>query len=98
MVAHAEVGLVSSSGYKGCRRCEVEAKYIDNHCRFGNFQQKYTTPAEPRSAVNNRKSGKDADCAPNPTQRKALTKATGVTGETIVQTICALASEKRPYR
>ena len=45
MVAHAEVGLVSSSGYKGCRRCEVEAEYIDNHCRFGNFQQRYTTPA-----------------------------------------------------
>ena len=39
---------------------------------------------EPRFAVNNRKSGKDADCAPNPTQQKALTKATGVTGETIL--------------
>ena len=45
MVAHAEVGFVSSSGYKGCRRCEVEAEYIDNHCRFGNFQQRYTTTA-----------------------------------------------------
>ena len=51
MVAHAEIGLQSSSGYKGCRYCEVEAEYNDNHCHFDNFQQRYTTPAEPRSAV-----------------------------------------------
>ena len=45
MVAHAELGLQSSSGYKGCRHCEVEAEYNDNHCRFGIFQERYTTPA-----------------------------------------------------
>ena len=84
MKAHSEVGLVSSSGYKGCRRCEATAKYCANHCRFGNFQYRYRFPVTPRNAETNRMHGRAADNATTVSERKLITKQTGVTGETIL--------------
>lgn len=81
MIAHAEIGLVSCSGYKGCRRCDVTSEYINSHCRFCNFQKRYTYPCKRRTAIKNRLYGKQADLV-KPAQRKALVKKTGVTGET----------------
>ena len=83
MKAHAEVGLVSVSGYMGCRRCEARAEYINNHCRFGNFLERYASPARARSAITNRSHGKAVDNAASDARRKNLVKESGITGESI---------------
>ena len=84
--AHAEVGLTAAGGRKGCRRCEVVGEYVasKNHYYYGNFATRHSHRSTPRSLETNRKYGKDADQAATTTQRKALVRETGVTGESIL--------------
>ena len=84
MIAHSEIGLVTHSGYKGCRRCYVTGTYFANSCRFGQYQQRYRFPAKSRDAQIYRKHGKDVDSETSLARKKALIKDTGVTGETIL--------------
>ena len=84
MKAHAEVGLVSSKGYKGCRHCEAKAEYFCKYCRYGNFQKRYRNPAALRNAETNRIHGRAADNASTVSERRSILTKTGVTGESII--------------
>ncbi len=84
--AHAEVGLTSAGGFKGCRRCHVAGEYIAerNHYYYGNYQYRYRFPASPRTACSNRTLGREVDSAATEAERKRLSKQHGVTGESIL--------------
>lgn len=83
--AHHEIGLSCSGGLSGCRRCTVKGKYISErrHYYYGNFLTRYWNPCPLRTADEERINGKRADDAPMPTERKRISKETGVTGECI---------------
>ena len=84
--AHAEIGLTSAGGFKGCRRCHVEGEYIPlhKHYYYGSFQQHFRFPAVKRTAESNRVLGKDVDSAATEAERKRRAKQGGVTGESIL--------------
>ena len=72
--AHAEIGLTTSGGRKGCRRCDVTGEYLPDkhHYYYGNMQYRYKDPPPPRNAATNRRYGKEADSATSNAQRKQL--------------------------
>ena len=63
--AHHEIGLPSSGGHRGCRRCQVGGGYIPErrHYYYGGFQRRFWTPCQPRTALEDRVYGKAADNA-----------------------------------
>ena len=83
--AHAEIGLTTAGGHKGCHRCFVSGTYIPekHHYYYGNFQQRYHFPAIHRDPVSNREYGRQADSASFCAERKCITRDTGVTRESI---------------
>ena len=83
--AHAEIGLITAGGHKGCRRCFVSGTYVPERCHYyyGNFQQRYRFPANDRDPASNRQYGRQADSASSCAERKRITRNTGVTGESI---------------
>ena len=83
--AHHEIGLTSAGGLKGCRRCTVSGDYVPErrHYYYGHFQFRFWNPYPPRTAQEDRQSGREADCATTVTERKRLSKESGVTGESI---------------
>ena len=83
--AHAEIGLTTAGGYKGCRRCNVSGTYIAErrHYYYGNFRYRFQNPAEERSLELNRRNGRRADKASSVAERKRITRDSGVTGECI---------------
>ena len=83
--AHSEMGLTSAGGRKGCRRCEVIGTYISssNHYYYDHFLFRYHNPPSPRTARQNRIYGQEADAAATDTERRALTRSYGITGESI---------------
>ena len=87
MIAHAEVGLVCSSGKSCCRRCMVEADYINNHNRPGDFQYRSVYPCQPKSAEEIRCQGKKADCAKTNQEKHSIRSKYGVTGESPLYTL-----------
>ena len=76
MKAHAEVGLTTAGGYKGCRRCFVSGTYVPErrHHYYHNFQHRYRFPAQERTAEQNRMYGKEVDGARNASQKEQLRK------------------------
>ena len=72
--AHAEIGLTTAGGHKGCRRCLVSGEYIPErrHYYYGNFRKRYRYPADQRSAEDNRMYGKLVDEAPTASERRRL--------------------------
>ena len=83
--AHSEIRLTSAGGLHGCRRCKVTGKYVTErrHYYFGDFNERYFSPAEKRDAVENCQFGKHVDNAGSTAERTQRSKETGVTGETI---------------
>ena len=83
--AHAEIGLTTAGGYKGCRHCSVSGIYIAErrHYYYGNFRYRFRNPAKERSVGDNQKNGRRADKATSVAQRKRITRDSGVTGEYI---------------
>ena len=83
--AHAEIGLTTAGGFKGCRRCFLSGQYIPErrHYYYGQFRQRFRFPAPVRSADTNRQFGKEVDAATSSAVRQRKTTETGVTGETI---------------
>ena len=83
--AHHEIGLSSSGGHKGCRRCTLSGEYVPEkrHYYYGYFQKRFWYPCLPRTASEDRINGQAADGAITVTERKRITKETGVTGESI---------------
>ena len=81
MKAHGEVGLVSVSGYSGCRRCTVKGEYLQNHCRYGSFRYRYKHPSLPKTAEQNRQYGKKVDSIDEGNVKNELKHNYGVTGE-----------------
>ena len=81
MKAHGEVGLVSVSGYSGCRRCTVKGEYLRNHCRYGSFRYRYKHPSLPKTAKQNRQYGKQVDSIGEGNVKNELKRNYGVTGE-----------------
>lgn len=75
--AHAEIGLTTAGGYKGCRRCLVSGQYIPDrrHYYYGQFRKRSRYPAPNRSANSNRKEVDNATTAAN---KRKLTKEYGV--------------------
>lgn len=84
--AHAEIGLSSAGGRKGCRRCEVIGTYVptSNHYYYGNFLERYRQPSLPRTTQSNRLYATAVDGAATETERKRLARECGVTGETVL--------------
>ena len=83
--AHAEIGLTTAGGFKGCRRCNVTGTYIAErrHYYYGNFRYRFRNPAEERSLEVNRTHGRNADRASSVAERKRIARDSGVTGECI---------------
>ena len=83
--AHAEIGLTTAGGHKGCCQCFVSGTYVPEkrHYYYGNFQQRYRFPAIQRP-VSNREYGRQADSASSYGEGKRITRDTGVTEESIV--------------
>ena len=81
--AHAEIGLTTAGGYKGCRRCNVSGTYIAQirHYYYSNFRYRFWNPAEECSVGDNRKNGRRADKPTSVAER--ITRDSGVTGECI---------------
>lgn len=61
--AHAEIGLTTAGGFKGCRRCNVTGTCIAErrHYYYGNFRYRFRNPAEERSLEVNRTHGRNAE-------------------------------------
>ena len=76
MKAHAEIGLTSAGGRKGCRRCEVVGEYVASkqHYYYGNFLTRYHHPPAERNATESLKRGKEVDNAATASQKAALCK------------------------
>ena len=83
--AHAEIGLTTAGGHKGCRRCYVSGQYIPEkrHYYYGRFRQRYMLTVPMRSVDSNRQYGKAADSASTTAERQRIIWENGVTGETI---------------
>ena len=83
--AHAEIGLSSAGGRKGCRRCNVVGTYVQakNHYYYGNFHYRYHQRASLRTAQSNRQFAKQVDSAATESERKRLAREHGITGESI---------------
>ena len=83
--AHAEIGLTTAGGYRGCRRCFLSGQYISEkrHYYYGQFRKRYRFPAPARSAESNRQYGQSVDSATSSAEKQRRVKETGVTGETI---------------
>ena len=84
--AHAEIGLYSAGGRKGCRRCELIGSYVreSNHYYFDGFHARYHDPSPLRSVEVTRPRCREVDNACTQAQRKRLTREYGVTGESIL--------------
>ena len=82
---HSEIRLTSAGGLHGCRRCKVTGKYVTErrHYYFGDFNERYFSPAERRDVDENRQFGKHVDNAGSVAERSRRSKEIGVTGETI---------------
>lgn len=82
MKAHAEIGLTTAGGRKGCRRCKVVGEYFpaNRHYYYGNFLYRYRFRPQLRTAQNNLESGIQVDNASSQAERTALVKQSGVTG------------------
>lgn len=83
--AHAEIGLTTAGGHKGCRRCTLSGTYISErrHYYYGNFRYRFQHPCPLRKAEMNRAYGREADAATSIAERKRIARNTGVTGECI---------------
>ena len=83
--AHHKIELTSAEGKKGCRRCTVSRDYVPErrHYYYGHFQFRFWNPSPPRTAQEDRQSGRAADCATTVAERKRISKGSGVTGESI---------------
>ena len=84
--AHTEVGLTGAGGFKGCRRCHLEGEYLRecSHYYYGQFQYTFRFPAPLRTAADNLRLARQVDAAATAAERTRLSKAAGVTGETIL--------------
>ena len=76
MKAHAEIGLTSAGGRKGCRRCEVVGEYVASkrHYYYGIFLTRYHHPPAEINATESLKRGKEVVNAATASQKAALCK------------------------
>ena len=80
--AHSEIG--SAGGCKGCPRYEVIGTYIPSSNHYcDNFLYRYHNRPTSRTTQQNRIYGQEADAATTDTERRSLTRSSGVTGENI---------------
>ena len=82
MKAHAEVGLTTAGGKKGCRRCDIEGTYVPSrrHYYYGDYLSLYHNRPRPRKADESLKRGLEVENALNKTHRAELSKQYGITG------------------
>ena len=82
MKAHAEIGLTSAGGKKGCRRCEVVGEYVQSkhHYYYGNFLKRYYHRTEEQTAERSLKRAMEIENAITKSSRAELCKEYGITG------------------
>lgn len=82
MKAHAEIGLTTAGGKKGCRRSELEGTYIPSrrHYYYGDYLSLYHNRPNARKADESLRRGLEVENAINKTNQAELSKLYGITG------------------